>query len=331
MEDSNLVPGLDNLLAAGRAENLHGMVVIRDGQVVLERYGAGHDYAWGTDLGLVTFERHTLHDVRSVTKSVTALLYGIALDRKLVPAPDEPLLRHFPEYPDLASDAGRQALRIEHALTMTLGLEWNESLPYTSAANSEIAMEMAPDGHRYVLERPIMEAPGQRWHYCGGASALLGRLIVKGANVTLPEFARATLFEPLGIERFEWMAGADGVHSPASGLRLSPRDMARIGEAVLEGGAWGANQVIPSEWLDAALTPRVSLGGLEYGYQWYVGQLGSPPSHRFFAAMGNGDQRLIIVPDAKMVVAISAGNYDSPTQGKLPDALVSEVLLPVLS
>jgi CubicO group peptidase (beta-lactamase class C family) len=187
-------------------------------------------------------------------------------------------------------------------------------------------MEMASDRHRFVLERPIVEPPGRRWHYCGGATALLGRLIVKGAQQTLPEFARQTLFEPLGIEAFEWMAGSDGVHSPASGLRLRPRDLARIGEVVLAHGVWRGRQVIPSEWLAEALSAHTSVGnGVEYGYQWYLGRLGA---WRFAAGFGNGDQRLVVVPQAELVVAIAAGNYDTPHQGLLPQALLDEVVLP---
>lgn len=283
-EAAGLTRRLGEVLAAGHAPNLHGLAVMRRGHLILEHYGVGRDHAWGTDLGIVAFDRRTLHDLRSVTKSVTALLYGIALERDSVPAPHEPLLRHFPEYPDLASDPQRQALRVEHALTMTLGLDWNERVPYTSTANSEIAMEAAPDRYRYVLERPIVEPPGQHWLYCGGASALLGRLIVKGTQKPLPEFANEVLFDPLGIDAFEWLAGGDGVHSPASGLRLGLRDLVRIGELVLARGDCRGHQVLTSDSLDAMLTARVALGdGLDYGYQWYLGSLAGSASWRFAA------------------------------------------------
>jgi CubicO group peptidase (beta-lactamase class C family) len=331
--DAELARRLDDLVAAGRTPGLHGLVVLRRGQVVLEHYATGRDYAWGTDLGTITFDRQTLHDVRSVTKSITALLYGIALDRGLVPGPQAPLLAAFPEYADLASDPARQALRIEHVLTMTLGLDWDETVPYTSPANSEIAMELAPDRFRYILERPIVEPPGQRWRYCGGASALLGRLIVKGAEQTLPDFATEALFRPLGITSFGWLAGGDGVHSPASGLRLGPRDLARIGQVVLAGGAWHGQQVIPSAWLEAMLRPRVEIApNFAYGYQWYLlSHLGPSGAWRAQAAQGNGDQRLLIIPDADLVVALTAGNYDTPRQGELPRTVLADLILPSLS
>ncbi|GAB3833174.1 serine hydrolase domain-containing protein [Dactylosporangium cerinum] len=214
-------------------EGLHAVVAIRGGKTVLEHYGEGEDRSWNRSLGVVRFGPDTLHDLRSVTKSVTALLYGIALGEGRVPAPEEPLMRYFPQYPDLAAEPDRARLTVEHALTMSLGLEWREDIPYDSPANAEIAMELAADRYRYVLERPVAEPPGTRWSYSGGATALLGKLIADGTGQPLERYGRTALFDPLGIETVEWMAGTDGVASAASGLRLTPRDLARIGELVL--------------------------------------------------------------------------------------------------
>src|SRR5262249_10297804 len=151
----------------------------------------------------------TVHDLRSITKSVVGLLYGCALADGLVPEPEEPLLPHFPAYRDLADDPDRARLTVEHALTMTLGLDWDESLRYTTIANSRVAMEHARDRYRCVLERRVAEEPGTTWRYCGGAPTLIGRLIVLGAGMPLDDFARERLFEPLGIERSGWLRGGD--------------------------------------------------------------------------------------------------------------------------
>jgi CubicO group peptidase (beta-lactamase class C family) len=333
-EDAGFAPDvaarLDRIVAAEQATNVHGVVVIRHGRLVLERYGVGEDFKWATALGRVRFGPDVLHDVRSVTKSIVGLLYGIALADGRVPRPEEPLLRQFPEYPDLAADAGRARLTVEHALTMTLGLEWNENVPYTSAANSEIAMEVAPDRYRFVLERPIVEAPGTRWLYSGGASALLGRLIAKGTGRSLQDFARSALFEPLGIQSFEWMTGRDGVASPASGLRMTPRDLARIGEVVLAGGRWDGRTVVPAGWLAASLRPRVKIAqDLTYGFQWYLGTFPAAGAvagaARWVGGMGNGGQRLTIIPDLDLVVAIVAGNYNSADQSATPSAILQVI------
>ncbi|MFC5926085.1 serine hydrolase domain-containing protein [Micromonospora vulcania] len=320
---------LDEALRAGRVDGLHAAVAVRGGNILLEYYGAGEDFTWSTSLGAVQFGPETLHDLRSVTKSVTALLYGIALDEGHVPHPAERLLRHFPEYSDLAVDPERARLTVEHALTMSLGLEWREDPPYDSPANAEIAMELAPDRYRYVLERPVLEPPGTRWTYCGGATALLGRLIADGTGQSLPEYARAALFAPLGIHNFEWMAGEDGVASAASGLRLAPRDLARIGELMLAEGAWDGRKIVPAGWIRAMLQPRLQTDwGARYGYHWYLETIAG---QRLVAGIGNGGQRLFVLPDLDLAVAITAGNYDDPDQWRTPLALLEHVILPATS
>jgi CubicO group peptidase (beta-lactamase class C family) len=320
---------VDETLRAGQLDGLHGAVVVHGGQTLLEYYGAGEDFSWGTPHGLVEFGPQTLHDVRSVTKSVTALLYGIALGEGQVPQPAEPLLHRFPEYPDLATDAERVRLTVEHALTMSLGLEWCEDIPYDNPTNAEIAMELAPDRYRYVLERPILEPPGVLWAYCGGATALLGRLIADGTGQPLPQYAETVLFESLGIHTFEWMAGPDGVASAASGLRLAPRDLARIGELVLARGAWDGDQIVPASWIEAMLRPRLQTDwGASYGYHWYIETMAG---HRLVAAMGNGGQRLFVLPDLDLTAAITAGNYDDPDQWRTPVTLLEQVILPAIA
>ena len=334
--DRGLQRRFDAALADGSLADLHGVVVVRDGRLVHEWYGSGEDFKWNESLGEIAFDADDLHDIRSVSKSVTSLLYGIALVAGLVPGPDEPILHRFPEYADLGADPLRARLTVEHALTMTLGLEWHEDLPYTSTANSEIAMEFAPDRYRYILERPIAEEPGQTWHYCGGATALLGRLIADGSRATLPEFARDRLFGPLGIERFEWMTGPDGVASPASGLRLRPRDLARIGQLVLDCGRWADRQVVPADWLETALRPHVTIGeGFDYGYQWYLGSFAYPDAgsgrEPWFGGIGNGGQRLFVVPRLGLVTTIASGAYNAENQSAIPAEIMEMVHASVLS
>ena len=105
---------------------------------------------------------------------------------------------------------------------MTMGTDWDESsIPYSNPANSEIAMDLAPDRFRYILERRVVMEPGKRWTYCGGATALLARIIAKGTGKPLHAFAREALFDPLGFGPTEWLADAKGEPFAASGLRMS--------------------------------------------------------------------------------------------------------------
>ena len=146
---------------AGVLPNLHGVVAARNGRIFFERYLAGLDAARGRPLGVVRFGPDTLHDMRSVTKSIVGLLYGIALATGCVPLPEAKLVEQFLEYPELSTDPARQRLTVGHALTMTLGTEWDEmTIPYTDPRNSEIAMDRAADRYRYILERPVVERSG---------------------------------------------------------------------------------------------------------------------------------------------------------------------------
>jgi CubicO group peptidase (beta-lactamase class C family) len=317
---------------SGLLRDLHAVVVARNGRIVLERYSAGPDEAWGRPLGTIAHGPDTLHDLRSVTKSIVCgLLYGIALSRGLVPPPETPLAAVFPEVPGLAAP-DRAGLKIVHALTMTLGLAWDESLPYTDPRNSEIAMEAAPDRLAFVLSQPVVNPPGAVWTYGGGATALVGAIIARGAGRPLEAFARQALFAPLGIERCEWHAGHDGVASAASGLRLTARDLLRIGELLLARGTWEGREIVPAVWIDAAFAPAATVEpGLDYGYGWFLGAAPVPalgPEPRPWAGgFGNGGQRLFVMPEAGVAAAIFSGAYNAPDAWVTPTRIWREIVL----
>jgi CubicO group peptidase (beta-lactamase class C family) len=330
---------LDKAIAEKRVWNLHGVVIVRNGRLVLERYFEGEDNARGRPLGKISFDSDTLHDLRSVSKSIVGLLYGIALAAGRVPPPDTPLFQSFPEYADLAADPGRNRWTVHHVLTMTMGTDWDElSTPYTDPTNSEIAMDMAPDPYRYVLGQPVVMEPGKRWIYNGGATALLGRIIVKGTGKSLPVFAREALFDPLGIDPTDWFTRRDGDAIAASGLRMTPRDLARIGQLMLQGGVWVDRHVVPKQWLARCTSPFVMVDeARQYGYQWYLGHFSftTPTAprwarsrlERFWSAIGNGGQHLFVFPGLDLAVAVTAGNYDTPNQWVPPTRVIREVVL----
>jgi len=319
----------------GRVSGLHALLVSRGRTTVFEHYGRGEDQSIGLQLGTVVFAPDVLHDLRSVSKSVVGLVYGIALAAGKVPPPQAKLYDQFPKYPDVAKQPGRDRLTIEHVLTMTLGFEWDElTIPYGRTGNSENAMEAAPDRFRFILERPIVAEPGHRWIYCGGATALLGRLIAMGTGEELPAYARRVLFDPLEIGPAEWARGNDGEPRAASGLRLLPRDMLKVGQLVLAAGAWNGVQIVPAEWVKRATTPVLAIDrDRSYGYHWYMGEVsaGSPPrSHHWVAGIGWGGQRLFVLPSLDLVIAINCGNYQKPVmeQSRIAGMLLAQIVLP---
>jgi CubicO group peptidase (beta-lactamase class C family) len=216
------------------------------------------------------------------------------------------------------------------------------SIPYTDPTNSEIAMDRAPDRYRFVLEQPVVIEPGTRWIYCGGATALLARIIEKGTGKELHAFARERLFDPLGIGPTEWLVDDKGEAIAASGLRMTPRDLARIGAMMLRSGAIAKRQIVPAEWLARSTIPVVDIDEIRsYGYHWYLGKFAFTVStgprwnrsriERFWSATGNGGQRLFLFPGIDLAVAITAGNYDTPDQWVPPTRIIREVVLPSLT
>ena len=294
----------------GQLPGLHGAIIDFRGERLAEVYFPGKDERWGASIGVVNREAHSLHDLRSVTKSVVGLLYGIALSEGKVPGPDQPLYAQFPGYRDLLEEPGRDRILVGHALSMQMGLEWNEDIPYSDPRNSEVAMEKAPDRYRFVLEQPIREAPGESWIYSGGAVALLGKLIEDGTGMRLDAYAEEKLFTPLSIGTYEWIAGADGAPSAASGLRLALPDLAKIGHLVADLGAHEGQQIVPADWLEQSFYPRVTLNeSTRYGYLWY---LSGNEENPIAIAVGNGGQRLTVEIGVDLVVASFAGRYNDP-------------------
>lgn len=327
--DAAMEESLKSSFAAGELTGLHSVLVLLRGEVLAEVHFDGEDEDWGRPLGMRRHGSDTLHDLRSVTKSVTSLLYGIALAEGRVPDLGACLVCQFPDYADLADDPARRAITVGHALTMTMGIDWNEELPYTDPANSEIAMEMAADRYRFVLDRPLVAEPGSRWIYNGGATAIIAKLLADGVGMPIDAYARERLFEPLGITNFEWRRGGDGEPSAASGLRLSVHDLARIGRMVAAGGLHEGRRILPETWLAESRTPRQTLAdGIRYGYFWWLSPAGDPPV--WMAGFGNGGQRLSVNPELGLVVAIFAGNYNQADAWQVPVKVIVEHLTPAL-
>jgi CubicO group peptidase (beta-lactamase class C family) len=320
---------MTNSLRAHPEQNIHAVLIEREGRLVFEEYFSGQDQRWGDPLGTVTFARETKHDLRSVTKSVVSALVGIAHSEGAIRSLDSPLLDYFPEYKDLQTPE-RRRITIRHALMMSVGFEWHEDMPYTDPKNDEIVMIRSAEPIRYVLSRPIVATPGTVWLYNGGATQVLGTILQRATKQPLAEYARVKLFTPLGITDFEWLGNLAGVPSAASGLRLRPRDLAKFGSLYLHGGRWKERQVLSGEWVTEStrrqiLLPRQEASG--YAYQWWHRCLSTPSGVIDVpAAVGNGDQRIFLLRAHQAVVTILAGRYndfsDSPATRLLLDFII---------
>jgi CubicO group peptidase (beta-lactamase class C family) len=313
--------------------NVHAVVIVRHGKLVFEQYFAGYDEPWGQDDGQHDFDATAKHDMRSVSKSMISLLVGIAIDRKLIKSADEPVVKFFPDY-SAQKSPGWDNITLRHLLTMSSGIQWDENRGWKDPKNDEPHLGNEADPIRYVLSKPIAAPPDTVWTYNGGGTDLLGNIIERVSGKSLEAFARDTLFAPIGISDWEWMKYANEKISPAAGLRLRPRDAAKIGQLVLNNGDWNSKQVVSAKWIEQSVTPRFQAIGyfsglFFYGQQWWMGRsIAQEKEVKWIAAMGSGGQRIFIVPDRDLVVMTTSGLYFQPRQGDEALDMMANYILP---
>jgi CubicO group peptidase (beta-lactamase class C family) len=303
--------------------NFHSLIIERHGRLVAEAYKRGKDESIYTLFASTTdFDATTRHDVRSISKSVVSLLWGIAQAEGKMPPLNTPVLDLLPALAELKNE-GREAITIAHLLTMSSGLDWNEPSTYNSK-NDEFGLYWRTSQLRYVFNRPMAAPAGTRYNYNGGSTAVLAQILTQHVGMSLPDYARKVLFEPLGITDWEWVNDVRGRPLAFAGLRLRPRDLARIGRMVLgeekRRGRWQGKQIVPADWLTASLRGQIDMQnepGWQYGYQWWVGKVDALGAKQDWSAgFGNGGQRLFLVPELDLVVVITAGAYNKPEIGR---------------
>jgi CubicO group peptidase (beta-lactamase class C family) len=293
--------------------NIHGVIANIEGERAVEWYFSGEDQRAGTAVGLVEFDSDALHDVRSLTKSVVSLLFGIALADGAIGSVDDSITEYLPDYAGLLTPE-TERIRLRHLLSMTSGLGWDDrTYPYTDPRNSETALDAAPDRIEYVLSLPVEAPPGERFVYSSGDVELLAQILARATGVALDTYAREVLFDPLGIEDFEWAEYQSGGVIASWGLRLRPRDMERLGRLVLQSGLWRGQEVVPTSWIRELAAPTVQIdaqAGVGYGNYWWFGRLDAEAGAvDFVQAVGNGGQRIALFGDLGLLIVTTAGFY----------------------
>ena len=305
------------LESARTNDRLLSMLVVKNGRLVVEEYFGNA-------------QREDLHDVRSVTKSVVSALTGLAIERSDIGSVDDPIGGYLDS---LVSDLEpeKAAITIEHLLTMASGLEWDESGgfgDYTEWIQSD-------DRLGYILDKPLVAAPGTRYNYNSGAVHLLGVVLEQATGMRLPELADELLFSRIGISRSRWEPFPDGFHNGGAGLDLRPRDLARFGQLYLQKGASAGRPIVPEEWVARSSVVRFDwrfssgrLAGISYGFLWWV--VPGVPGPLYFA-WGFGGQYVVVVPELYLVivttnnwrgVGAAAGRYERQTMDVLVDYII---------
>lgn len=315
---------LDSLIHAINAGNIpgvHSVLIAKNGRLVSEHYFAG-------------FRGSTLHDLRSATPLVTALLTGIAIDQGLLPGVDVPVRPFFTEYDSLQNpDPRKSQITVRHLLTMTAGFACND-WSRTSLGNED-KMLRGEDWVKLIWDLPLSYSPGEAWSYCAGGVMVLGGALTHATGQPIPEFARRYLFEPLGIDQARWQFTPQGRAYTGGLLMLRPRDFARIGQLIINRGRWGAQQIVSAEWIDALICRQADTWGPEvpaaaWGYLcWQKNFVINGQSHTAFFAAGNGDQLLIGFPDLQLLAVFTGGNYNAPL-AKQPLEMLERYILPAV-
>ncbi|MGX9354495.1 serine hydrolase domain-containing protein [Roseobacteraceae bacterium S113] len=334
--DGNSLNALARYIDAGRAlPNVHALVIERRGSLVFERYWPGSK-GWddGSGADPAPYGVHVAHDLRSISKSVTALVLGIALHAQPAAVDDilsRPVLEFFPEFRDMAPEL--DDITLHHALTMTAGLAWNETYAPMGPRNDFMRLIRSDDPVNFVLSKPVARSPGGPWHYNSGLTDVVAAIVTRITGEPFEAFALRRFFAPLGIREPQWWRPdawrAQAFPSASAGLRLTARDVARIGALMVDDGMWQGRQIVPQSWIKRATqrhvpdTPWGPHGAYGYGYYWFPGHMLS--GHRVIRAVGFGDQRLFVLPEQGLSVTVFAGNFETGG-GDLDDRIMGPIL-----
>lgn len=300
----------------GTYADVHSVLIARDGKLVFEEYFRG--YTWNYDDPefhgeLVQFDAQRSHNLASVTKSVTSALLGIAIDQGAVGGVQDAVCDYFPAYAAACSH-GKEALTLEHLLTMSSGLRWNEAdLPYSDLNNDVVQLFIVDDPIGFVLSKPLDHQPGSTWYYNGGGTNVLAEVIHQATGQRMDEYAEQVLFGPLGITEVTWEYLPNDLVYASGNLRLRPRDMVKFGQLFLDGGEWQGQRLVSQEWVAASTAWRMDPGpGEGYGYQWWLFDADhGGETVRVYHASGWGGQQIMVLPALDMVVVFTGGNYTS--------------------
>jgi CubicO group peptidase (beta-lactamase class C family) len=235
---------------------------------------------------------------------------------------DRPVLDFFPGRTVAHLEDRKRAMRLKHLLTMSAGLDWEEDISFQRHENSATRMSQSPDPVQFVLDTPMSVGPGTRFNYNSGGSHLLSAILQTTTGGSALDFAHSRLFEPLGISEVTWAADAQGVSHGGTGLRMKPRDLAKLGELYRNGGVWADRRIVPEAWVRDAVKPQIASAGdnFRYGYQWWL------PASGGYAARGFGGQLLWVLPELRMIVVMTGGSQD----GWLPGTLTELFILPAV-
>jgi CubicO group peptidase (beta-lactamase class C family) len=341
--DEDMLSKAAGRIRQGKYGEIHSMLIYKEDMLVFEDYYEGHQYQWeapghfGED---IAWDRDRQHCIHSDTKSITSLCIGIAIDQGFIESVHQSIFDYLPDYQNLRTPE-KEKITIEHVLTMTSGLEWKEwGISLGSIENDQIGIWFWEDGPmNYTLSRDLLAEPGTKFNYSGGDIQVLVEILRNATGMTLDEFSATYLFEPMGIDSYDWwLVFPSGEIQGAGGLKLTPRDMVKIGAMMLNRGVWEESRIVSEEWVSTCMNsyagntgikvPGEDLGRLGYAYTWWTKRFTyEGKDHGMYLALGWGGQKIMVFPDMDMVVVFTGANYN---QNVHQFAILERFILPAI-
>ena len=279
---------LENFHSALENIEIRSSVIVKDGYIIDEYYKDGYD-------------ENSVFGLASCTKSFSGALIGIAVDKGIIDSVDDKIADYFPQL-----SADKQDITIEHLLTHSSGIYWNE----WSGGDYFRQLSRSENWVDFILGQDMASTPGKVFNYTTGGSHLLGAVIQEAAGITECEFGTENLFKPLGMESVKWRSDPQGITDGGNGISMTARDAAKFGQLYLNGGSWEGEQIISDEWVKLSTERQAagSPGTGEYGYSWWLKQFGG---YDVYYAMGHGGQYIFVVPEINLVTVMTSRLNDT--------------------
>ena len=320
---------MEAAIKAGEFKQVTSVLIARNGKLVFERY-FDSDGAAG------------LRNTRSVTKTVTGMLVGLAIELGLIPSVDAKVLGYFADKEPLQNpDPRKAAITVEDFLTMSSLLECDDDNQF-SRGNEE-RMYLLEDWAKFALDLPIRgfaswtdppaRSPyGRSFSYCTAGVTLLGPLLERATHEPVPKFADEHLFAPLGITGIRWQFQPSGAAMTGGGLLLHSIDLLKLGQLYLNGGTWNGRRVVSPEWVSRSLAPHASVReGTEYGYLWWLQRFhAGARDFQAFGMSGTGGNKVYVFPKEQLVAVVTTTNYRVSGAHPLSERLLTEYILSAL-
>jgi CubicO group peptidase (beta-lactamase class C family) len=299
-------------IAKGTYKNIHSILIMKDGKLVFEEYFYEH-------------HKNKLHELRSATKSYISALAGIAIEKGYIKSIDQKMLDYFPEYTLKNDLEAKKKISIQNLLTNQSGFDCD--VYNSNATGNESVMAYKKDWIQYSLDMAMADSAGGKGQYCSSNPIILGRIIEKATKMYLPDFAKQTLFNGLGIKNFQWNFKPDSTSAETfCQIYLRSRDMAKLGQLYLNKGLWNGQQILTKNWVEQSLANHSKVAGLDYGYLWWTKGLEVNGTMVYGKlAQGNGGQKIYLYPENNLVVVVTAGHYN---QQSPVHEIVAKYILP---